>query len=406
MTGINPGATREGAPAIVLDPRENAPEFVPAQQTVILEDRPAPSQSADEPDPRDAIEDAAAKKLAAARQAEFGSIPVETVSPPPVENNVPQNKDPTEPPAPAPVVTAPPPVQTIRVILNGQAQEIPADAKVVMKVNGVEQEVPVGEVLKSGQIEREARRRLGEATTKLADADRILAQARQQAAPQPAAPPAPAPAVDDAEAIAKEFLAVLNSGTEAEVLAAVKKVVAAKAPALSPDEIRALAREESQRQVQQTAVQRDLDQTFTRLATDHPAVFQDERLAGAVAIETTKRLREDLIEAGGDPRIVNTLPPEELSGWHAKFRQAPDFKGRQFTTILKQAAESVENDFVKPRQVTPPAPQATATNARLEAKRAAPQQPASATARTTTAAPPPKKARDLIAEERASRAVA
>ena len=99
-------------------------------------------------------EDAAAKKISDARAKAFGSnIVPEPEQEPVKESPIPVNVDPTpreeeeDPQSGQPAAPPPRAAGTLRVMVNGQAQEIPADAKVVLKIDGQDQEMTVAQAL-------------------------------------------------------------------------------------------------------------------------------------------------------------------------------------------------------------------------------------------------------------------
>jgi len=400
VTTHPPGATPTGVPAPSLASMIEVPKVAEVE----LGNRPPASS----PDARDAIEDEAAKKIAEARKAEFGHIAV------PVPDGVPE--EPAEPapepvadePAPAEPVApvAPPAPQTIRIMVNGQPQDIPADAKMVIKIEGQEREVTVAEGIRINQLEGAARKRLEEATARRAEAERVLEQAGRQTPPAapaaPASPPTPqAPSIDDV--VDQAAKAVLH-GSEDEIKAVLRKILT-PAPAqpvqtLTAEQIQQIA----QSTYRQEHQQQRLEETFGEIAAKHQAVFADERLGAAVAAQSSRMMREDLIEAGADPVRVNAMPQEQIAGWHAKFRNAVDFRGRSLETIFRTAAEDVENTFVRPKEspVTPTTP--PATQQRLDAKRGAPPVPAAATARPTPKVATRKTASQIVAEDQRERA--
>jgi len=394
LTGQIPDATQTGAPE-----NTSALDFVPHVPVTLDE---APASPADRSaDPREALEESVAKKVADERKRLYGDVPALVPDGLRPEDQPTPAQAAPPPPEPAPAAPAPqagpPPV---RLMVNGQATEVPGDARVVIKVDGVEQEVSVSEALQINQLQAAARKRLGEASAKNAEADRRLAdlsRAAQAAPPQPA--PAPAAPPVDRETLVADLIDAVTYADKDKAREAVNKLLApaptaVAQPGLSPEQVAGYVQQTMDARLHEQRV----ESALTDVTTTHREVFSDPRLSAAVAAETQRMMAEDLIEVGGDPNVVNSFSPEALGHWHAQFRQRG--RGRAFEEIVKSAAQGIERDFVKK---IPPAPPTTPLAARLDAKRGASAPPAPATARPSAAPPPVKRARDVIAEDAAQR---
>lgn len=399
---------------------EAVPNEAPLNTTVVLGDRLAPAESEDEIDPRDAMEDEAAKRRYEQLEEQAKGNAEAEVPKRPAEDGTPEDQ-PRDPETgrflakqdeQAPVAQQQPrPVEqkpngpSIRFMVNGQAQEIPADARIVVKVDGQEREITAGEWQKSAQIEAAARKRLSDATAARAEAERLLAQARQpQPAPQPVAQPQPAPqAPEDRTQILADFIKAVTYADEEKAKELGAKLIATPAPQnmLTPEQAIRIADSRLEQRMQRERA----EAAFNGVRNQFKEVFSDSRLQAAVAAKMGELMSEDLIQLGADPRVLVTMNPEQIGQYHREAQRR--FPGgdmvRSFETILRGAAESTHKDFVAPRKPNTPAPQTT-VQSRHEAKRTASAPPAPATARPSPKAPTVKTAAQIYEEEQADRA--
>lgn len=404
MTMQQTDATPRGADGQAI------PFEAPITASVVLEERKGPSETPEEPDPRDVLEDAAAeRRLQQLEEQAAGNAEAEIV-PRPKEDGT--EDAPVEQPrdergrfaSPEPAATPVPQAAgpTIRFMVGGKPQEIPADAKIVVKVDGQEREITAGEWQKAAQIEAAARKRLGEANSMRADAERILQSVRQAPpAPQPAAPePKKTEAAPtDREQLLSKFIEAVTYARAEEAQELGKQLIAVPAQqALTPEQIASIA---DARWAARNQEQR-VESAIADVRDKHKEVFADQRLQAAVAAESQRLMAEDLVQLGADPRVLATLTPDQIGGYHREARRRDPMGEhiRPFETILSTAAASIHKDFVAPRST--PASQTTVA-ARHEAKRAASAPPAPATARPSPRAPTVKSAAQLIAEENADR---
>lgn len=404
MTMQQTDATPRGADGQAI------PYEAPVTASVVLDERKGPSETPEEPDPRDVMEDAAAQRRLVQLEEQAAGNPEAEIIPRPKEDGT--EEQPGEQPRDekgrfaSPEVVTPPPApkqngQTIRFMVDGKPQEMPADAKIVVKIEGVEQEITLGEYHKAAQIESLARRRLGEATRLKTDAERLLQTVQQ---PAPAQPPAPtqtsAPEAEDRDKLLADFIEAVTYARADEAKELGRKLIASpQGQTLSPEQIASIARGEWQNLNQRQRV----ESTLTEVRNSFKEVFADPRMQAAVAAESQRLMSEDLVALGADPRVVSNLTPDQLGHYHrqAQVRSPSDDRIRTFDTILRSAAESVHKDFIAPK--ISPAPKPTAIATRQDAKRAMATPPAPATARPSPKAPTVKSAAQLIAEENADR---
>lgn len=190
-----------------------------------------------------------------------------------------------EPPSPAPA-----PVQAP--VAAAEVIEDVAGKKVRVKIDGVEQEVGLEDVLRSYQKGSAADRRLEEATL-------LLKQVKEQAQQQPAQPPQQEPAVtppsagpDDLKTAVQSALGHLYRGDEelaaaelAEVMARSARNATPPAPTVDVDQI---ATQLQQRMEVQSALQ--------KVQTDYPDIYNSDDLQALTLMKVRAR------EAEGVPR--------------------------------------------------------------------------------------------------------
>lgn len=257
-----------------------------------------------------------------------------------------------------------------------------------VKVDGVETEVPLDEVVRQYQKNSSADKRLNEATRLLreaqeADARRLLAEQQQQLAAQQAATTTTAatieaPAAEGLGESGKEFLKALFEGDEENALTALEKVIqgrqqapasAAPAPTLDIDQIASAVSAQVQ---QKFAVESALAQN----RADYPELYADPDME-ALALTKIQRLREqDGMEFFA---ALNTVSADMATkfGWNT-------------------AAD-------KGRQADPAPTTSSARTTKLEQKRGI-DNVASVNTKTTTTEQQPENPSDVIAAMRAARA--
>lgn len=188
------------------------------------------------------------------------------------------------PPAPAAPPAAP-------ATPTAPAPEGAAPTVVKVKIDGVEAEVPLDEVVRNYQKTSAADKRLADATRLQREAaeqaaavaaaqQQLMAQLQQQAAPAPATPD-PSPAPGQAPEAGKEFLKALFEGDEETALAKLAELTspgrqAPQAPAI-PD-IHQLT-DAVARHVQQ---QLHVDSALAQHRKDYPQIYADPDMEGFV----------------------------------------------------------------------------------------------------------------------------
>lgn len=288
---------------------------------------------------------------------------------------------PAEPaPAPAPEpAPEPEPDQLQQQMAAASPAELPG--KIKIKVDGVEAEVPLDEVVRQYQKNSSADKRLAEATRLLREAQETAAQRllqEQQRAAATVAPPEPAepaPAVDpNREAVGKEFLKALFEGDEDSALAKLNELTQAgrqqpppaAAPTLDLEQISSAVAQH----VQQKLV---VESALARNRQDYPELYADPDMEG-LALAKIQRIRE---ESGTD------------------FFSALDTVSREFAHKFGWSAAQQGR---QPEPVETTSPRA----AKLERK-AAIDNVASVNTKITTAEQQPENPSDVIAQMRAAR---
>lgn len=289
--------------------------------------------------------------------------------------------EPTPAPTPAPAAA---PVDQLAAQMAEQSIAQAAGDKVRIKVDGIEQEVPLDDVVRQYQKNSSADRRLAEATRLLreAEAARLLveqqeAQLRAQTqAPQQQQAAEATPdtaAAPETEASGKEFLKALFEGDEENALAALQKVVGgrqqvqAPAPTLDIDQIAQAVTA----QVQQKFA---VESALTQNQAAYPELYADPDME-ALALTKIQRLRE---QTGTDfLSALDTVSREMATkfGWNAASEQ-----GRQ----------------------PDPAPTASNRTAKLDAKRTI-DTVSSVNTKTTSTEAQPENVSDVIAAMKAAR---
>lgn len=291
--------------------------------------------------------------------------------------------------AAAPEVAAPVPEPVDE--LASQLAETPATpvaaeppGKIKVKVDGVETEVPLDEVVRQYQKNSSADRRLNEATRLLreaqeAQAARLLldqqeAQLRaQQQQQQQAATTQQEPAAE-VDASGKEFLKALFEGDEENALSALQKVIGGRqpapvtvqAPTLDIDQITSAVTQ----QVQQKLV---VESALAQNRHDYPELYADPDME-ALALTKIQRLREQ--------------------------------DGSDFFTALETVSKDMATKFgwnsqAAPGRPTDPAP-TTSRTAKLEQKKSI-DNVSHVNTKTTSTEQQPENPSDVIAAMRAAR---
>jgi hypothetical protein len=264
----------------------------------------------------------------------------------------------------------------------GTQPEVPS--KIKIKVDGVEAEVPLDEVVRQYQKNSSADRRLAEATRLLREAQETAAQrllqeqqAAAAAAPAAAVNPESPPAADpDREATGKEFLKALFEGDEESALAKLNELTQAgrqqpppaAAPTLDLEQISSAVAQH----VQQKLV---VESALARNRQDYPELYADPDMEG-LALAKIQRMRE---ETGTD------------------FFTALDSVSREFAHKFGWSAVQQGRQSAEPVETTSP------RAAKLERK-AGIDNVTSVNTKITTAEPQPENPSDIIAQMRAARA--
>jgi hypothetical protein len=259
--------------------------------------------------------------------------------------------------------------------------------RVRIKVDGVETDVPLDEVVRQYQKHSSADRRLAEATRLLREAEatqariaqeaqeaQLRAQQNQQQPQQQAAASEAGTDAPETEASGKEFLKALFEGDEENALAALQKVVGgrqqaqAPAPTLDIDQIAQAVTH----QVQQKLV---VESALTQNQQTYPELYSDPDME-ALALTKIQRLRE---QTGTD------------------FLSALDTVSRDMATKFGWSAHADQG-----RQADP-APTTSNRTAKLDAKRQI-DNVSSVNTKTTSSEVQPENPSDVIAAMKAARA--
>lgn len=358
--------------------------FVPQQVEVKL-----PERSESEIDPRESIEDAAAKRVAAARAKEAK------------ESQVPGTENPELPQAPTPQPNPAAPQAPLQA--EPAAQEAPKTLRV--KVDGVERDLPIEEVVRGYQVPAAGQARLAQATQTREEANRLLAEANrlfeQARQAQPQAPQPEAPRAPDLDAVVEAMANAFDYGTVDDRKAAIEALVEAvktQQPA-APDS------QAIQRQIVETiAVTTEQARTrdaLGRLYAENQDIVGDRYLGAAVAAATHDAMVEDLVRLGADPQKAAHLPADQVGQYHAIARRAG--QARPFDEITRQSVDAVKQRFNLAPATQAPQPGVSPLATRLDAKRQTASPPAPALVRPSPAPPRRKTTSEIIAEDRAAR---
>lgn len=185
--------------------------------------------------------------------------------------------------------------------------------KVVIKVDGATQEIPLADVIREHQKGRAADRRLEEATALLQ-----AAKLQAQQAPAPAAPPVPEPVIDPGpvEERIRQATASLYEGDTDTFVKVMSEIVAHRSEEATPAQV--LSVEDVADEVQQRLA---VDTAFATIQRDYPDVIADPDIELLTTIKVNQRV------AGGMPRDqamlegakeVYTLLGKEMPGRPAR----------------------------------------------------------------------------------------
>lgn len=185
--------------------------------------------------------------------------------------------------------------------------------KVVIKVDGATQEIPLADVIREHQKGRAADRRLEEATALLQ-----VAKLQAQQAPAPAAPPVPEPVIDPGpvEERIRQATASLYEGDTDTFVKVMSEIVAHRSEEATPAQV--LSVEDVADEVQQRLA---VDTAFATIQRDYPDVIADPDIELLTTIKVNQRV------AGGMPRDqamlegakeVYTLLGKEMPGRPAR----------------------------------------------------------------------------------------
>lgn len=287
---------------------------------------------------------------------------------------------------PAPVIAAAPADQLAAQLADppaAAAAEVPNTVRV--KVDGVETDVPLDEVVRQYQKNSSADKRLTEATRLLreaqeAQAQRLLIEQQEaQLRAQQANTATPDNATTDNQPVdesGKEFLKALFEGDEENALTALQKVIGGRqqtATAATPTlDIDQIANAVTQQVQQKFAVESALAQN----QRDYPELYSDPDME-ALALTKIQRLRE---QSGSD------------------FFTALDAVSKDMATKFGWAASAAPG-----RQADPATTTSSARTAKLEQKRSI-DNVASINTKTTTTEQQPENPSDVIAAMKAARA--
>lgn len=282
-------------------------------------------------------------------------------------------------------------------------QDLPDDRLVTVKIDGKTRQVSLSEVLKSYQIEGTARRRLEEATRLLHDARKATATAAITPAKPAETPPEPptsaAPADGKIDTLIEDAAQQLSYGTPDQIKESLRALVSATR-AMPQEGPRVTADEIAQTVDRRLFNSRALDEA-SGFAADHQDVMGNPDLADLTLTRAERMMRDDLIEAGADPRDVGVLNRVQLGQYHAELRFAG--MGRSLGDIMVSSADGVRKAYGL--KVAPKAPAKTPLDQRRDAKAKAPIVPAAAAPRTSPAKPAFRamSQQDLLNEERQAR---
>lgn len=223
----------------------------------------------------------------------------------------------------APIVAAPPPDTATDE--SQLAAQLAADKPTVLdkdldrlvvkrKIDGVETEITVADMLAQHQMDGAARNRLDEATRLVREAKEELARAKAPTIPPVGVAPAPAtpdstaqaqPKVDDPTAVAKAIVGSLMEGDEDKAVAALTKVLAGQQNTNAAPDTKELAAQLAPVLKQQLSA----DSALEKFSTDYQDIVSDPYLATLAdqfladeAKDTTKSFADQLEAAGKKTR--------------------------------------------------------------------------------------------------------
>lgn len=251
--------------------------------------------------------------------------------------------------------------------------------KVRIKVDGVETDVPLDEVVRQYQKNSSADRRLAEATRLLREAQetqtRLMLEQQQDAqlrAQTQTAEPIHEPAAAETDASGKEFLKALFEGDEENALTALQKVIGgrqqqAAAPTLDINQITDAVTQH----VQQKLV---VESALAQNQRDYPELYADPDME-ALALTKIQRLRE---------------------------QDGSDFFTALNTVSKDMAAKFGWNSHADSGRPADPAPTTSNRTAKLEQKRQI-DNVTSVNTKTTSTEQQPENPSDVIAAMKAAR---
>ncbi len=200
----------------------------------------------------------------------------------------------------------------------------------------------------------------------------------------------------------------LEEGKEA-IAELVKLVRGRKTSAVDEDQVSRVVEERLER----TRTKQEIDTAVANFSQAFPNIVKDDELVDVALRRVSKELRADLLAAGlSEDELGKITDPGDLVRFHSQMRRS---KGtatlRSYDDVLTSVGKHLTTKFgallgdkpaatQKPAQQTPTADKMAQ---RVEAKRAAPQQPRASGVRTESSAPAPKTHAQILAEIRNSR---
>lgn len=284
---------------------------------------------------------------------------------------------PDEPAVAAPAAAAAPEPDQLAAQLG--TADLAPPSRVKVKVDGVETEVPLDEVVRQYQKNSSADKRLAEATRLLREAQETAAQRllQEQQIAQVAAPVAQEPAGAPNAETGKEFLKALFEGDEENALAKLQELT--------------MAGRQAAPQVPQPTL--DIDQISNAVA---------QHVQQKLAVESAlAKNRADYPQLYADPDV------EALA--LSKIQRIREAEGSDFFTALDQVSQEFASKFgwnapaATGRQQDSVRPTSTQREAKLERK-AGIDNVVSINTKTTSTEPQPENPSDIIAQMRAARA--
>lgn len=254
--------------------------------------------------------------------------------------------------------------------LAGDLIDDPARFKVKLKVDGKEVVVPLDEIVRTAQKDQSADRRLAEATRLLNEAKSAVT-----APPPPKDEPAPAPVASSAEKI-KEFVAATYSGDEERLAKATAELLGGAQPAQAAPATPAFSEEVLSRVVQQELRKSEVASALTKFKSANAEIVGDPHLA---------MVADQFLAAATQGVPLEALPTIE-----------------DVNAALNKAA-SQTRDWAKGLGMNlTPKTDSTTRRDRVERKKEIDDLP-SINAAANTVTPPPPTVQDTIAEMRKAR---